>query len=190
MNYKPGFLLIVVAILLFGAYTPALAHGHVQAGDYDLEIGFHTEPAIQGQLNALDLFVTNTKTAEKVNGLENSLRVEAIFGASKKELRLEPQEGQDGAYTAYLIPTRTGDYTWRVFGTINGAPVDVSMTSSPTTFGSVEAQSDYEFPASSGGQSSGAPAGAALAAGAVGALLGLLGLAAGLLALRTARRKL
>src|SRR5512146_3088035 len=112
MKGKFGIVIIAVLAAVVIVHTPALAHGHTQAGDYELEIGFHNEPAIQGQPNALDLFVTNSKTGEKVNNLQDTLKAEIIFGASKKELKLEPQEDVDGAYTAYLIPTQVGDYTW------------------------------------------------------------------------------
>ena len=124
----------------------AFAHGHTMVGDYELVIGFHNEPAIQGEPNGLDLFVTNTKTNEKVNKLESSLSAEIVYGSSKKKLELKPQWGLEGAYTAYILPTEAGDYTWHIFGKIGETPVDVSMTSSPDTFSSVIAKSDFSFP--------------------------------------------
>jgi hypothetical protein len=77
--------------------TTALAHGRTEVGDYELIIGFHNEPAYQGEPNGLDLFVTNMTTGEPVNGLEETLQVEIIYGASKRELTMETQFGQDGA---------------------------------------------------------------------------------------------
>ena len=126
--------------------STALAHGRTQVGDYELVIGFHNEPAYQGEPNGLDLFVTNVTTNEPVNGLEDTLRVEIIYGASKKELPIRAQFGQDGAYTADVLPTETGDYTWHIWGDIEGTPVDVSMTSSPDTFGSVEPRLSLHSP--------------------------------------------
>jgi hypothetical protein len=184
------FMLMLVLCAAFAVHTSALAHGHTTVGDYDLVIGFHNEPAISGLPNALDLFVTNQKTGEKVNGLEQTLKAEIIFGSSKKELPIEPQEDQDGAYTAYLIPTQTGDYTWHIFGTINDTPVDVSMTSSPDTFESVEPQADYSFPNSDpvSFSSGSVSAQTALIVGGVGVVLGLMGTIIGLMALQAARR--
>ncbi len=129
---------MVVFACVFAFHQDALAHGQTEVGDYEIEIGFHNEPAIQGETNGLDLFVTNQKTGEPVNGLEETLQAEIIFGSSSKVLSIEPQEELDGAYTAYVIPTEVGDYTWHIFGTIEETPVDISMTSSPDTFGSVE----------------------------------------------------
>lgn len=60
---------------LFALLLPftVAAHGVTQVGDYELVIGFHNEPAYQGEPNGLDLFVTNTTTNERVNGLEETL---------------------------------------------------------------------------------------------------------------------
>jgi hypothetical protein len=184
----------LLALLLLANFRPAQAHGHTEVGDYEIEIGFHNEPAYLGQPNGLDLFVTNHTSGEGVNGLEETLKAEIIFGSSKKELAIEPQEG-DGAYTAAVVPTEIGDYTWHIFGTIEGTPVDISMTSSPDTFGSVEPLSDYEFPgvqADLQGQVT-AAAGAARTAttvAVVGVILGALGLIVGLVSWQSARRKM
>jgi hypothetical protein len=190
MKYKLGFVISVVFTLSLFICMPAFAHGQTQVGDYELEIGFHNEPAYQGEPNGLDLFVTNTKTDEKVNGLEETLQAEIIYGSSKKILKLEPQEDQDGAYIAYVLPTQTGDYTWHIFGNIADTPVDVSMTSSPDTFGSVESKADFSFP--SGGlqtTNAGPSTQVALIAGVAGAVLGLLGLIFGFMSLQAARRR-
>ncbi len=191
MKRKLALFSLVVLAAFFAIHSSAQAHGHTQVGDYDLVIGFHNEPAIQGLPNALDLFVTNQKTGEKINGLEETLKAEIIFGSSKKELPIEPQEDQDGAYTAYLIPTQTGDYTWHIFGTINDTPVDVSMTSSPDTFGSVEPQADYSFPSAAPGAAGGGAVSAqtALLVGAVGVVLGVIGVLVGLMAIQASRRR-
>lgn len=169
---------------LLSAFT-ASAHGVTQVGDYELAIRFHNEPAYQGEPNGLDLFVTNTATNEPVNGLEETLRVEIIYGASKKELDIEPQFGQDGAYTAHVLPTEEGDYTWHIWGDIEGTPVDVSMTSSPDTFGSVEPKSDTAFPTAEPTLAElRDQARLALLIGILGAVLGAIGIVVGFLGMR------
>ena len=181
--------LVISAALMFGTCGAVLAHGQTQVGDYGLEIGFHNEPVFQGDPNSLDLFVTNTKTNKPVNGLEATLQAEIIFGSSKKQLTLSPQDEVEGGYTAAVIPTEVGDYTWHVWGTIEGTPVDVSMTSSPETFGSVEPKAGYAFPGAEPAladmQAQAASASSlalmALAVGIAGLLLGAGGLAVGLM---------
>ncbi len=187
-------ILTLIAILLVFSQT-AFAHGMTQVGDYEIEIGFHNEPALQGMPNGLDLFVTNSKTGDKVNGLEATLKAELIFGSSKKELEIEPQEEIDGAYTAFVIPTELGDYTWHIFGTIEDTPVDISMTSSPDTFGSVEPASNYSFPGSEASSaavaasaSAASSAQTALVVSVVAAILGLVALILGILAYSAARK--
>jgi hypothetical protein len=181
------FICAFILVLFLGPLfpLPAQAHGSTQVGDYELVIGFHNEPAYQGEPNGLDLFVTKTTTNEPVNGLEDTLQVEVIYGASSQELPIRAQFGQDGAYTAYILPTEAGDYTWHIWGKIEGTPVDVSMTSSPDTFGSVEPKSEFAFPAAE-------PTPNelqdriqwALTIGIVGAILGVIGIVLGLLGMR------
>jgi hypothetical protein len=179
----------LTAVLTLVTLQTALAHGHTEVGEYELVIGFHNEPAYQGEPNGLDLFVTNTTTGESVNGLEETLRVEIIFGASRKELPIEAQWGQEGAYTAHVLPTAAGDYTWHIFGMIEETPVDVSMTSSPDTFSSVEAKSVVSFPGAEMPTSDlAASARYALIASGVAVVASLAGLVMGGLALRAARR--
>ena len=166
----------------------ASAHGTTQVGDYELVIGFHNEPAYQGEPNGLDLFVTNMKTSQPVNGLEETLQVEIIYGASKEELHMEAQWGQEGAYTAYVLPTEAGDYTWHIWGDIEGTPVDVSMTSSPDTFGSVEPKSEVAFPAAEPTTTElQKQVQIALTVGILGAVLGVIGIVVGFLGMRARR---
>jgi hypothetical protein len=181
--------LVLAALIAPFTTSVAMAHGHTTVGDYELVIGFHNEPAYQGQPNGLDLFVTNTKTNERVNDLADSLKVEIIFGSSKKELAIKPQWGEDGAYTADVLPTEAGDYTWHIWGDIKGTPVDVSMTSSPDTFSAVAAKSGVAFPASDTlelrtAQAAAQSAQLALLVGGVGAVLGVVGIVVGVIGLR------
>ena len=131
--FRRAVVLLAGLVFLLPAAS-ASAHGHVMVGDYELEIGFRNEPALQDELNGLELAVQNTKTSGPVTGLEDTLQAEIIFGASSRVLKIEPVPDEDGAYTAAFIPSEVGDYTWHIFGKIEDTPVDVSMTSSPTTF--------------------------------------------------------
>jgi hypothetical protein len=184
--------LLTAALLIPFTVSIASAHGHIEVGDYELVIGFHNEPAYQGEPNGLDLFVTNKQTGEKVNDLADTLKVEIVFGSSKKELKIRPQWGEDGAYTADVLPTIAGDYTWHIWGDIRGTPVDVSMTSSPDTFGAIEAKSLVAFPAAEAtpaelqAQAAAAQQAAqtALIVGIAGAVLGAAGIVVGVLGLR------
>jgi hypothetical protein len=192
MLRRVALAVLLAALLLPFSVSVASAHGHTEVGDYTLVIGFHNEPAYQGEPNGLDLFVTNTKTKENINGLADTLKVEIIFGSSKKALEIRPQWGRDGAYTAYVLPSEKGDYTWHITGDIKGTPVDVSMTSGPDTFGSVVDKSEVAFPAveatpaelQAQAAAAAQTAQMALMVGALGAVLGVAGIVVGVLSLR------
>jgi hypothetical protein len=188
MSHKIKYAFVLALLIALVIPLSVFAHGHTEVGDYELVIGFHNEPAYQGEPNGLDLFVTNTKTSEPVNGLEETLRVEIIYGASKRELKIETQWGQEGAYTAYVLPTEAGDYTWHIWGDIEGTPVDVSMTSSPDTFSTVEPKSNVAFPVvepTSKELESKAQNG--MTVGIVGVVFGLIGIGAGFMGMRAKR---
>lgn len=183
------FVLALCVTMLSVTAGSAWAHGHTDVGIYELVIGFHNEPAYAGEPNGLDLFVTNTETEEPVNGLEETLRVEIIYGRSTRELTMRTQYGQEGAYTADILPTAAGDYTWHIWGDIEGTPVDVSMTSSPDTFSPMRTRADFSFPAAEPTAAElGQASQTALIVGIVGAVLGLAGLAVGFMGMRAARR--
>jgi hypothetical protein len=203
--------LVALSVLFLAFLAPqfanvALAHGHVEVGDYEIVIGFHNEPAFQSEVNGVEFFVTNTTTEEPVNGLEETLKLEIVYGASKRELPVKAQWGQEGAYIGYVIPVEAGDYTVHIWGDIEGTPVDVEMTSSPDTFSAVGAKSEIAFPqadptageleaqvdsavqaaqtASQAAQSAAQSAQTALIVGIVGAVLGVVGIVVGMMGIR------
>jgi hypothetical protein len=197
MKHNLLIILAMIVAFIFFSYRHASAHGHIEVGNYELVIGFRNEPAYQGEPNGLDLFVTDTRTGERVNGLENSLRGEIIYGGSQKDLSLRPRFGQDGAYTADVLPTEAGDYTWHIFGSIGETAVDVSMTSGPDTFSPVISKSTIAFPSNEPStmdilgsmDQATRTAGITLIVAVIGAVVGMIGLLVSLLALRSARRR-
>jgi hypothetical protein len=192
----PAALFAVTLAVILSTGT-ALAHGHVEVGQYELVIGFRSEPAIQGEVNGLDLRVSVHESGAPVTGLEETLKAEISYGATTQPLELRARWGEEGAYTADIIPTEAGDYTFRIFGTIEGEPLDVSMTSSPDTFSSVGAKESIAFPAPEATPAELAATAAAaqrtatiaLAVGGLGLLLGAAGLAFGLRARRVSRKQ-
>lgn len=167
----------------FGIST-ASAHGHTEVGDYEIVIGFHNEPAYQGEPNGLDLFVTNKTTKQPVNGLEETLKAELLYGTSTVELPIRAQWDEEGAYTADVIPTEAGAYTWRIFGTIENTSVDVKMTGGPDTFSEIMSKAAVSFPAAEPTAADlRGEIGQARTFGIVGSVLGLLGVATAAFAL-------
>lgn len=85
---------------------------------------------------------------QPVTGLEGSLEVEVTHIASAQSIvmALEPLFDRPGAYSAPLIPTQTGAYRFRFFGTIEKHEIDEVFESGENTFDAVQSQAGAQFP--------------------------------------------
>lgn len=174
--YFSRFAALLALLILMGVVGVVLAHEGREVGEYIIEIGWREEPAYTGLMNGSEITVsrhgdesegehteeataepegehTNAETEEHeegessgVEGLEETLQIEVIFGPSSRTLNLRPVFDEPGHYTADLIPMRPGDYTFRVFGTIEGFEVDETFSASDGQFSSVEPIEDIQFP--------------------------------------------
>lgn len=185
-----------ICSLLAIGWAPASAHAQIDVGDgqYSLEIGFRDEPTYVGQPNAVFVKVGKYASggAQPVDDLASTLKVEVMKDGQTLSPDLVPQG--DGEYEAPFVPTATGDYTFRVLGTIEGAAVDESVTSGPQTFSTVQPLTAIELPAAApdaaavAAQSAQADAAMARMLAIAGIVIGLLGLLAGALALARSGR--
>jgi hypothetical protein len=132
--------------------TPAVAHEERPEGKYTIAVGFGDEPAYAGQKNSVQMFIHDAND-NPVTDLGDTLQVEVSFGdQTMPAMTLEPnfevgEFGIPGDYRAFFFPTRPGDYTFHITGTIKGQKIDESFTSSPSTFSSVEDPAKVQFPA-------------------------------------------
>ncbi|MGE5228205.1 MAG: hypothetical protein ACM3MJ_00620 [Deltaproteobacteria bacterium] len=142
----------LLVVLLGVLAAPALAHETASAGAVNLELGWGTEPAYQGQLNTIQLIVTHKADGDPVDDPGARLKAKVTYGDQEQEFALAPTydpdygTGTPGEYAALVIPTAPGDYTFHVTGTVQGAKVDLEVTSSPETFSPVEDASAVQFP--------------------------------------------
>ena len=150
---RSSFAFLLFASVFAVLIGPAAAHVDVDVADgkYVMEVGFRDEPALQGQPNAVFISVGEYGTGgtTPVDGLAATLQAEVSRDGVTKTLAFVPTG--DGAYEAAFVPTATGDYTFRVFGDIDGNAVDESVTSGPQTFNSVEPLTSLEFPPTTAG---------------------------------------
>jgi hypothetical protein len=143
-------LLSVFALLLPAS---ALAHEHrvFQIGnkDYEITIGSLNEPVNVGDKSGVELTVADLSVprviqqpmedgggdedhgGNPVMELEKTLKVEVNAGDQKKTFDLRPQWGTPGGYQAVFYPTMQTTYTYRLMGTINDVPVDLSFSCNP-----------------------------------------------------------
>jgi hypothetical protein len=211
----------IIGLAASGVFTdtpPSLAHESRAVGNYELVVGFIGEPAFAYEKSGLEFFVTHYpqgvpaegEHAEgegpegtPVEGLEETLEAEIIAGggAATKPLPIEASFGQPGAYESHLIITDPGEYTFRIFGEIEGQQIDESFTSGPETFGPLEDPQDIQFPellaapaveGESGSESASSESSSsddtARILGIVGIIVGVVGLGAGVIAVAASRR--
>lgn len=143
--YLAAAALVVIGLALATA-GGASAHEERTVGEYEVEVGFNEEPALVNQLNGV--FLSVMKEDVPIEGLDETLKVELIVGggAAKKEIGFAAVEEEPGVYVAAFLPTVTGDYTFRIFGEIDGTAIDESFESGPGRFDSVESLDALAFP--------------------------------------------
>ncbi len=176
----------VGALMTITVGTGAVSgHESRDIGDINMVVGFIDEPVYSGEKSGLDLRVTHD--GEPAEGLEETLEATVTFGDSTRDLPLSPAFGEPGAYRSVFFPTAAGPYTFRIFGEIDGEPIDESFTSGPDTFSEVQDVVGGQFPVvfpAMGDLARDAEAGSGAATTATIALvLGAAGLLAGLVAL-------
>ncbi len=142
----------LTGLLLLLAASPAAAHTVRKVGAYQFVVGWGSEPAYAGQLNSVQLVLTDLRTGKPVVDLGDSLTVTVIYGTQRVPLALTPTFDPDtglgtpGDYRAWLFPTAPGNYTFHFTGKVGTQAVDESFTSGPTTFATVEDPTNAQFP--------------------------------------------
>ena len=145
MNHRIARAAVTAAALVALTAGAVMAHEVREIGDYTFVVGFIDEPVFTGQKSGLEFTVSRGED-EPVEGLEDTLQAEVIFGGETRELEISPRFGEAGAYESVFFPTAAGPYTFRIFGEITGEPFDEEFTSGPQTFGEVQEQSGRQFP--------------------------------------------
>jgi hypothetical protein len=154
-------------LALATSFAVASAHYVFTAGIYRVAIGWQFEPAFGsdtyvGAQNAIQVFV-DVASADNPKGTpvttlnadcsHPDFQVTVTVGSTTSS-PFCPAPAYDGdtgngrldEYDYPLIPTVVGNYTFHIFGTINGTPIDKTVTSGPTTFDSIADASSVEFP--------------------------------------------
>jgi hypothetical protein len=149
-NYKISTLIGALALTglvsLFSVTPQAFAHERqlytIGGQDYLIVIGSLNEPIFVDDKSGVDLRVlradpnnpmnSSAEGAAPVEGLEETVQVELAAGNNTRVLQLEPAFGEPGAYEGPFYPTVATTITYRLFGTINNTPVDLTFACTPT----------------------------------------------------------
>ena len=124
-------------------------------------------------------------------GADKSLKLAIRQGASTQAFPLKAAFGQDGYYTAEILPTRVGDYQWIFTGTIGDASINETFDTADGKFNAVQPANAVQFPVQIGdpvenmqaAQAAQADAQSARTLAMAGIGVGILGLLAALVAL-------
>ena len=135
-----------VVILLMAATAPALGHEKKAVGPVHLVIGWGTEPAVSGSRNSVEVEIQDRAGKPVVDGTAQ-LSVQVTFGDQTVQLPLLPSGDRPGHYSAWLVPTRAGTYTFHLAGKVKGQTIATTSTCSDKTFDCVVDGSDMQFPA-------------------------------------------
>jgi hypothetical protein len=142
-----AFVLAMVWLPLLA--TPALGHERRTVGPYQFVVGWLSEPAFAGQVNAIDLAVTDaTKSNAAVEGLDQTLKAEIFYGGLTTPLSVtfRARFGMPGRYAADVMPTKDGAYTFRIFGKVGALDVNERFESGPGRFNDVQTVTALQYP--------------------------------------------
>ena len=175
----------LAGLLLATLAGQAFAHEERDVAGYTFEVGFIAEPVFVSDRSGLEFHVT--RDDKPVSGLETTIKAQVAYGPATRDQPLVEREEDPGWYESVFIPTAAGKYTFHLVGTIDGAAIDESFSSSPTGFNEVQEARSGQFPVTlptvaelSAGAQKGADAAdqarIALVVGGIGLLVGLLAL--------------
>jgi hypothetical protein len=134
-----------LATVMLPAPVVVEAHTPVTVEEYELLVGWREEPPVSGSLNGLDLRILNG-TREPVLNAEQTLTAELASGTASVSKDLSPQFGRPGWYTFEVIPTRPGNYSVRLQGTLGNTSVGVTSVDVRVFLQDVSSASDLAFP--------------------------------------------
>jgi len=147
LNAMSALVVVIASLMLFSGH--AYAHERRMVGPYQLIVGWLTEPAYLGQLNSLDLRISDTRQnpAAAVSGLEKTLTADvAAGGLAPFALTVTARFGTPGAYNGVVMPTVKGAYTFHITGRIDTMTIDEKFSSGPNTFGEIEDTAAVQYP--------------------------------------------
>jgi len=147
LNAMAALAVVVASMLIFSGH--AYAHERRTVGPYQFVVGWLNEPAYLGQLNSLDLRISDTRQnpAAAVSGLEKTLTADVAAGGLRPfKLDVTARFGTVGAYNGVVMPTVKGTYTFHIVGKIDTLDIDEKFTSGPNTFGDIEDTAAVQYP--------------------------------------------
>lgn len=128
----------LISLLCIPLISNAYAHTVDSAGDYRLEIGWINEPAVSGETNGIELYISKLDPAKKfdeqefdknkgVAGVRKDFRMELVYKDEKINLNVLEDHNIPGKYFGLVDPTIDGYYQVNIVGKIDDTIVSKSM---------------------------------------------------------------
>jgi hypothetical protein len=142
----------LASMLALTAAGSAAAHTVQQVGRYTVTIGWLHEPTYVGEQNAVQFLVHDASGPVDGISTDDVKLVVSTGSAQSDPLDFAPTFDEDtglgmpGEYLAPIIPTAPGAYTFHLSGKVRAQAVDLTVTSSDSTFDSVISPSGIQFP--------------------------------------------
>lgn len=131
------FLGALAMVAFQSAHRPALAQEGVerQVGPYLLRLSFERPPRLD-DTNALLLEVVDIASGGRVEGLQDSLRMEGWVFPTEGTRRyvpvfLRPSRERPGVYEGVFVPPALGPYRFYLLGNIGGLSVNEEFATGP-----------------------------------------------------------
>lgn len=142
---------LIAMLFSVGIASQAFAHTTVPVEQYEIEVGWGTEPPVVGYRNDFVFQISepgdNPGLKVGVKNAFKNLEATAKFGGVTKVLDIG-SDPRPGHYLSHVIPTKTGTISILIKGDINGVPVDIEVPVED-----VESTAVLDFPPSSGSSS-------------------------------------
>jgi hypothetical protein len=137
------FLPLVLAFLPFSANAHERQVFEINGIKYQFVIGSASEPIYVDDKSGVEVRIERVSILDgheehhhdvgpgAVEGLEETLKVELIAGDSRKTLDFTTVYDEPGLYRAAFYPTAAEQLSYRIFGTLEDVPVDLTFTCNP-----------------------------------------------------------
>lgn len=119
-------LLVFVSLVLVINSISVSAHEESNVGNISIEQGWENEPPLLGQLNAIEVSVTNGTNNQSITNAFGNLDASIKKGGITKSLEFQPGETA-GIYRAEIMPTQLGTYSLVLKGQIGNQNIDIDV---------------------------------------------------------------
>ena len=136
MNTKKFFSIILSLTITFMLIPAVYAHQIDSVGEYRIQIGWMQEPAVSGESNGIELYVSPLNIElppeeqafkDGIGGLQRDLKIQLVLQGETITLPLRADHNISGKYFTLVEPTIAGYYQVNILGNIGETIVSKSL---------------------------------------------------------------